>query len=258
MTGKITANKKIISLLALFSVMVLLCFSVKEVYATDLIPYIDLQVGTTESADSATTTIQLMLLFALITFAPSILLVLTCFTRIIIVLGFVRTALGTQSMPPNQVLIGVALFLTLFLMGPTFLSINENAVVPYSQGQISTAEALNRGMEPIREFMFLQVETKDMQLFAGLSGETFETQDDIPNRVLIPAFILGEVTKGFRIGIFVYIPSIIIDMVVASVLMAMGMMMLPPAMISSPIKLLFFVMVDGWPLIIESLVMTFR
>lgn len=254
----IKINKKMMFLFALFTTMTFLFVNIGEVYATDLIPYIDLQVGTTDNADSATSTVQLMLLFALITFAPSILLVLTCFTRIIIVLGFVRTALSTQSMPPNQVLIGIALFLTLFLMGPTFLQINENAVKPYSQGQISTAQAFEKGMEPIREFMMKQVETADMALFAGLSGDSYETIDDIPNRVLIPAFILGEVTKGFRIGIFIYIPSIVIDMVVASVLMAMGMMMLPPAMISSPIKLLLFVMVDGWPLIIESLMMTFN
>lgn len=255
-------NKKLIFLavaiiLIATSIIAVFKFNTVSVFATDISSLINLQIGT-ESEDSAVSTIQLLLLFTLITLSPALLMVLTCFTRIIIVIGFVRQAIGTQSAPPNQVAIGIALFLTIFLMGPTFTEINETAVKPYAAGEISTEEAFSLGSEPLRKFMFMQVEEVDMALFAGLAGETYATIDEIPNRVLIPAFILGEITKAFRIGIFIYIPSIMIDMVVASVLMAMGMMMLPPAMISAPIKLLFFVMVDGWSLIIENLVKTFN
>jgi flagellar biosynthetic protein FliP len=173
-------------------------------------------------------------------------------------LHFLRSALGTQQMPPNQVLIGLALFLTFFIMSPTLSTINETAVQPFAAGQITQEEAIETGLKPLRSFMIRQVEKKDLALFASLANETYETPEDIPNTVLIPSFILGEVSKGFRFGFFIYMPFIVVDMVVSSTLMAMGMMMLPPAMISLPFKVLLFVMVDGWNLVIEYLVKTFK
>ena len=206
----------------------------------------------------ASSTIQLIFIFVLIALAPTLLIMLTSFTRIIIVMHFLRSALGTQQMPPNQILIGLALFLTFFIMGPIFARINEEAFVPYSYGQITQAQVVEIGMEPIRQFMINNVRLTDLAFFAGLAGESFETPEDIPFRVLIPAFILTELTIGFIIGFIIFVPFIVIDMVVSSVLMAMGMMMLPPAMISTPFKILLFILVDGWTLLIGELVRTFN
>ncbi|MCL2617575.1 MAG: flagellar type III secretion system pore protein FliP [Defluviitaleaceae bacterium] len=219
---------------------------------------IELTMTTLDNPEQVVPTLQVFLMLTLIGMAPFLLLMLTSFTRIIISLSFIRSALGTQQMPPNQVLIGMALFLTLFIMGPIFTEINDTAITPFGQGQMGQEEALEVAMEPLREFMWRQVEPRDLELFIRLSGETFETMEDIPNRVLIPAFMLGELTKGFRIGFMIFMPFIVIDMIVASVLMAMGMMMLPPAMISLPFKVLLFVMVDGWSLLMESILLTFR
>jgi len=191
--------------------------------------------------------------------APSILIMMTSFTRIIIVLSFTRNALGTQQMPPNQVLIGLALFLTFFLMSPIGAKINENAIEPYLSGQMDQEQFLEEAMKPIREFMFKQTREKDLELFINLSGmEDPETLDDVPNNVLIPSFIISELKTAFQIGFLIYVPFIIIDMVVASTLMSMGMMMLPPVMISLPFKILLFIMVDGWNLVIKTLVTGFR
>lgn len=203
-------------------------------------------------------TLQIFFLVTLISFLPTILLMMTSFTRIIITMSMIRSALGTQQQPPNQVLIGIALFLTFFIMGPTFQEINENAIQPYSEGVITQEIFMEEAMIPLREFMYKQTAEKDVALFASFEGETYDSVEDIPSRVLIPAFILGEITKGFQIGFIIYIPFIVIDMIVASILMAMGMMMLPPAMISMPFKLLFFVLADGWVLIFENLIKTFR
>ena len=202
--------------------------------------------------------IRILLVLTVISLAPSILVMLTSFTRTIVVLHFTRAAIGTQTSPPNQVLIGLALFLTLFIMWPTFSQVYEKAIVPLDEGTIDQREAFQIGMEPIREFMFEQTQIKDMNLFIDMSGETFEDFRDVPNRILIPSFILSELRTSFIIGFLIYIPFIIIDMVVASVLMSMGMMMLPPTTISLPFKILLFVMADGWELIIGSLVKTFR
>ncbi|MCL2617144.1 MAG: flagellar type III secretion system pore protein FliP [Defluviitaleaceae bacterium] len=219
---------------------------------------IELTMTTLDNPDQVVPTLQVFLMLTLIGMAPFLLLMLTSFTRIIISLSFMRSALGTQQMPPNQVLVGMALFLTMFIMGPIFTQINETAVRPFGQGLIGQEEAIETAMEPLREFMWRQVEPGDIELFIRLSGETYETLEDVPDRVLIPAFILGEITKGFRIGFFIFMPFIVIDMIVASILMAMGMMMLPPAMISLPFKILLFVMVDGWALLLEGVVLTFR
>ena len=212
----------------------------------------------TDNPSGVATVLQLLLMLSLISLAPSLLIMITSFTRIIISLQFLRSALGTQQMPPNQVLVGLALFLTMFLMGPIFTDINENAVKPFSDGRLTAEQAIDRGMEPLRGFMRSQAEDKDIALFVELSGQVFETPEDIPDRVLIPAFMLGELTKGFKVGFIIYLPFIVIDMIVASVLMAMGMMMLPPVMISMPFKILLFIMSGGWSFMIESLVRTFR
>jgi flagellar biosynthetic protein FliP len=206
----------------------------------------------------AASTLQILFLMSAISLAPSLLIMLTSFVRIIISLHFLRSALGTQQMPPGQVLIGMSLFLTLFVMGPIFTEINETAIKPWSEGQLPAKQAIEAGMRPLRQFMFNQAEDKDMALFIELSGEAYSSREEIPNRVLIPAFMLGELTKGFKIGFIIYLPFIVIDMVVASVLMAMGMMMLPPAMISLPFKLLLFIMSGGWSYLIESVIRTFR
>ena len=202
--------------------------------------------------------IRILLILTIISLAPSILVMLTSFTRIIVVLHFTRAAIGTQTSPPNQVLIGLALFLTLFIMWPTFSQVYDTAIVPLDEGTIDQREAFAIGMEPIREFMFSQTQIKDLNLFIDMSGETFEDYKDVPNRILIPSYILSELRTAFIIGFLIYIPFIVIDMVVSSVLMSMGMMMLPPTTISLPFKILLFVMADGWELIVGSLVKTFR
>jgi flagellar biosynthetic protein FliP len=206
----------------------------------------------------ASSTLEILLFMSAISLAPSLLIMLTSFVRIIISLSFLRSALGTQQMPPSQVLIGLALFLTLFVMGPIFTEINDTAVKPYTEGAIGAQEAIDAGMKPLRQFMLNQAEDKDMALFMELSGEVYESVEELPYRVIMPAFMLGELTKGFKIGFIIYLPFIAIDMVVASILMAMGMMMLPPAMISLPFKLLLFIMSGGWSFLVENLVRTFR
>ena len=214
--------------------------------------------GTVEDSSLATT-LQMLLILTVISLVPSILIMVTSFTRILIVLHFVRSALGTQTTPPNQILIGLALFLTLFIMSPTLSKVNEEAIKPLSAGEITAEEALDAGIEPIREFMFGETRNEELVLFLDIAGiETVDTADDIPTWVLVPAFIISELRAAFIIGFLIYIPFIVIDMVVSSTLMAMGMMMLPPTTISMPFKILLFIMADGWNLIIESVLRTFK
>lgn len=203
-------------------------------------------------------TLQILLAITLISLAPSILIMVTSFTRILIVLHFVRSALGTQTTPPNQILIGLALFLTFFIMSPVFTQINDNAIKPLSNNEITQEEALTAGLAPLREFMVKQVKPKDLKLFMNIAGmDTVESVDQIPITVIIPSFIISELRAAFIIGFLIYIPFIVIDMVVAATLMSMGMMMLPPTTISMPFKILLFIMADGWTLIIGELVKTF-
>ena len=210
-------------------------------------------------SDSGTlsSTVRILLVLTVLALAPSILIMLTSFTRIIIVLHFVRSAIGTQTSPPNQILIGLALFLTLFIMWPTFNTINEKAIQPLDRGEITQDEALTAGLEPIRNFMYGQTQEKDLNLFCEIADVTYEDYDDVPFVVLVPSFIISELRTAFIIGVLIYIPFIVIDMVVASVLMSMGMMMLPPTTISLPFKILLFILADGWNLVIGSLVQTF-
>lgn len=201
--------------------------------------------------------IRMLLVLTVLSLAPSIMIMLTSFTRIIVVLHFVRTALGTQSSPPNQVLTGLALFLTLFIMSPVFSQINEEAIRPLDQGEITMEAAIERAQEPIRNFMYPVTQTKDINMFCEIAGVTYEERDEIPMTVLIPSFIISELRTAFIIGFLIYVPFIVIDMVVSSVLMSMGMMMLPPTTISMPFKILLFVLADGWNLVIRELVRTF-
>ena len=220
---------------------------------------VDFNISSAEGEDSSlATTLQMLFILTIISLAPSILIMVTSFTRILVVLHFVRSAMGTQTTPPNQVLIGLALFLTLFIMSPTLSKVNEEAIKPLSAGEITAEEALDAGIEPIREFMFGETRNEELVLFLDIAGiETVDTADDIPTWVLVPAFIISELRAAFIIGFLIYIPFIVIDMVVSSVLMSMGMMMLPPTTISMPFKILLFVLADGWNLVIVNLVKTF-
>lgn len=214
---------------------------------------------TTEGGNgSISGSLQILITLTLIAISPILLIMLTSFTRVIIVLHFTRAALNTNTAPPNQVLIGLALFLTFFIMGPAISEINETAYTPYLEGEITQEEAIEIGMKPLREFMYAQTQTKDVQMFMEISGTTWDGQlDSIPTSVLVPSFIISELRTAFIIGFLIYIPFLVIDMVVSSVLMSMGMMMLPPTTISMPFKILLFVLADGWNLVIGNLVRTF-
>ncbi len=223
-----------------------------------------LSIGVTLDTDndegSLAGTLQMLIVLTVISLAPSILVMMTSFTRIIVVLHFVRTALGTQSTPPNNVLIGLSLFLTMFIMSPTLTQVFDNGITPLAEGKISQEKAIEECMTPMREFMFNQLDkdSDSLRTFMNIAGmESVESRDDIPTNVLIPAFIVSELRAAFIIGFLIYIPFIVIDMVIASTLMSMGMMMLPPTTISMPFKILLFVLVDGWNLVIEQLVNTF-
>jgi len=219
---------------------------------------LNLDLGNSTSQQMGTS-LQLLLLMTVLSLAPAILMLMTSFTRIIIVLSFVRNALGTQQLPPNQVMVGLALFLTLFVMEPTWNQINTQAVQPYLANQITQTEALTKAEEPLRVFMFKQTREKDLELFVGLSKMAQpKTYRDVPTYVLIPAFVISELKTAFQMGFAIFIPFIVIDMIVSSTLMSVGMMMLPPMMISLPFKLLLFVLVDGWHLVVQSLVTSFH
>ena len=203
--------------------------------------------------------VQLLLLIAGITLIPALLFCVTGFTRILIVLGFIRSGLGTPTSPPNQVLVGIALFLTIFVMAPTFNAMKKDAIDPLQKGQISQSQAFERGQQPLRDFMFKQTRTKDLALFVSLSKmDRPKTRADIPTHVLMPAFIISELKTAFQIGFLIFLPFLVIDLVVSSTLMSMGMMMLPPVFISLPFKILLFVLVDGWDLVTRSLVQSFN
>ncbi len=259
-------NRQRIGKIIIIAVLISLLFSSSvfgaavETPAAPGIPSIDLSIGDGNSDNAGVvTSVQIILLLTVLTIAPSILIMMTCFTRIIIVLSFIRRALSLQTVPPNQVLIGLALFLTFFIMSPTINEIKTNAYEPFVAGEINQTVAFEEATDPLRDFMLRQVRTKDLKLFIDISGEgSLEAYEEIPLPVLIPGFIISEIKTGFEIGFLLFIPFIVIDMIVASTLMALGMMMLPPVMISLPFKILLFIMVDGWNLIIEKLIMTIR
>lgn len=222
------------------------------------LPTVNLGLKSTENPKEVVSAIRVILMLTVLTLAPAILILMTSFTRIIIVLSFLRQAMGTQQMPPNQLLVGLALFLTLFIMSPIFSEVNSAALKPYMGGEITQEQAVDKALVPIRRFMFNQTRDSDLKLFVGMSKmEMPKTRADVPTSVLIPAFIISELKTAFQIGFILYLPFLVIDMVTASVLMAMGMMMLPPVVISLPFKIMLFVLVDGWALLVGSLVKTF-
>ena len=204
-----------------------------------------------------TVAVQIVLLMTLLSVAPSLVLLMTSFTRIIIVLSFVRTALGVPSAPSNQIIAGLALFLTFFIMGPTFERVHKEALKPYLDGQMQSAEALDKATTPLKEFMLKQTRTRDLEYFLELGGFGPTAVKDLPIRVVIPAFVISELQSAFQMGFLLFLPFLVIDFLVGSVLMALGMMMMPPNVVSLPFKLLLFVLVDGWHLIVKTLVQSF-
>lgn len=223
------------------------------------LPAVDLSIRPADSPDQVVDSVKLLVLLTLLSLAPAFLVMMTSFTRIIIVLSLLRTALGVHQAPANQIVIGLALFLTVFIMAPVYREINDNSIQPYLQNQISQEEAQERGVKPLRDFMLRQTREKDLGLFISLAKmEKPEKPEDVPLHVVIPSFIISELKTAFEIGFLLFVPFLVIDMVVASILMSMGMFMLPPVMISLPFKILLFVMVDGWYLVVKSLVESFR
>lgn len=263
----IKIKKKFLRILGMLIVISSLTFIFSTpVYAADVdegagstIPW-QMDINLTNNGDSQnlSSTLQILLLLTVITLAPSIIIMVTSFTRIVVVLHFVRSAVGTMTTPPNQVIIGLALFLTMFIMSPIMTKVNDTALKPLSKNEITQEEAIEKGMEPIRNFIFEQTNKKDLKLFLDIADiHEVKGIKEIPTTVLIPSFIISELRTAFIIGFLIYIPFIIIDMVVASTLMSMGMMMLPPTTISMPFKILLFILADGWNLIIGNLVKTF-
>lgn len=223
------------------------------------IPQINVGVQSAENPQEVATSLQILFMLTVLSLAPSILIMMTSFTRIIVVLSFLRSALGTQQMPPNQVIIGLALFLTFFTMAPYWQQVNQQALQPFIEGSLTQDAAVEKGLQPIREFMLKQTRENDLALFVNLADAPRPSgPEEVPTYVLMPAFVISELKTAFQIGFLIYIPFIIIDMVVASTLMSMGMMMLPPVTISLPFKILLFILVDGWHLVIRSLVTSFR
>ena len=218
----------------------------------------NLSITYTDKQGNLSGTLRILIILTLVAMIPFLVLMMTSFTRILVVLHFVRAALGTQTSPPNQVMVGLTLFLTFFIMNPVITQINETAVKPFEAEQLTQDEFVDAALAPLREFMYPQTQTKDVRLFMDIAKiESVESIDDIPTRVLVPAFVISELRKAFIIGFLIYIPFIVIDMVVASTLMSMGMMMLPPTTISMPFKILLFILADGWNLVIGNLVKTF-
>ncbi len=222
-------------------------------------PKLSVEVGKATSPDDVSVTLQILFLMTILSLAPAILILTTAFTRIIVVFHFLKQAMGTPQMPPAQVLIGLAMFLTFFVMAPTWRKVNDQALQPYLQKKMTLQEAYDKGVEPIREFMFRQTREEDLGLFLKFAGvEKPKSRSEVPTYALVPAYAISELRVGFQIGFILFIPFIIIDMVVASILMSMGMMMLPPVMVSMPFKILLFILVDGWHLVVDSLMQSFR
>jgi flagellar biosynthetic protein FliP len=222
------------------------------------LPSLSLSFANNQKPADTVAVLRIIIMLTVLSLAPAILIMMTSFTRIVVVLSFVRQALGTQQMPPNQLIVGLALFLSFFVMAPTWKSMTANAIEPYLNEKIDQQTAYERAEAPLREFMFAQTREKDLELFLSLSkGTKPKNRADVPTYVLVPSFVISELKTAFQIGFMLYLPFLVLDMVVASVLMAMGMMMLPPVVISLPFKLLLFVLVDGWELVVGSLVRSF-
>ncbi len=250
--------KKVLLFALLFAVL----FNPAAVHAQQAtsvpFPHIGINVGTSSKPGDVSVTLQLLLLLTVLSLAPSIMIMTTSYLRIIIVFHFLKTALGTPQMPPSQLVAGISLFITFFVMAPTWSKVNDVALKPLMDGKITAEQAYDNGIAPVREFMFRNVRNDDLELFIGLAHlNRPNDRNDLPTYVVIPAFVLSELRAGFIIGFFLFIPFIMIDMIIASILMSMGMMMLPPTLISLPFKILLFILVDGWHLVIGSVVRSF-
>lgn len=254
-----TRNKRLIALVAGGGIMLMTTLLIMPDKAMALqLPTMQIGLGETNNPKQISTLIEILLLFTILSIAPAILLMMTCFTRLIVAFSFLKKALGTQTTPPNQVLVGLSLFLTLFIMTPVFRQMNTTAIKPYLDEKISAEQALTAGLQPLRGFMFKQTRQEDLALFMSIAKlNKPRDKADVPTTVLIPAFMISELKTAFQIGFVLFLPFLVIDMVVSSVLLSMGMMMLPPVMISLPFKLLLFVLVDGWHLIVGSLIQSF-
>ena len=254
-------NKKLTAIIFLLVVFAATSFAQQTGQTQSLsfpLPKVDVQVGSSNNGQDVSVTLQILLLMTILALAPSIMIMTTAYLRIIIVFHFLKSALGTQQMPPGQLLAGVALFITFFVMAPTWNKVNEEALKPLMDEKITTEEAYNKGIEPIREFMFKHVRDEDLGLFISLANMTRpNNRTELPTYIVIPAFVLSELRTGFIIGFFLFIPFLMVDMIIASILMSMGMMMLPPMLVSLPFKILLFILVDGWNLIIGSVVRSF-
>jgi flagellar biosynthetic protein FliP len=239
--------------------LVMLVLVVASAHAEPIaLPSLNIGVGASSKPSDVSVTIQIFLMLTILSLAPGLLIMTTSFTRIVVVLSFLRTAMGTQQAPSNQIILALSMFLTFFIMNPVWNQINKEAYQPWKAQQISQEMAMDRAVQPIRKFMLSQTREKDLALFVSLSKlPRPKNANDIPTLTIIPAFMISELRTAFQIGFLIYIPFIVVDMVVASVLMSMGMMMLPPVMISLPFKILLFVLVDGWGLVISSLVKSF-
>lgn len=225
----------------------------------DKTPVISLNLDQVNDPDAFVPALKIVAILTVLTVAPAILLMMTSFTRILIVLSFLRQALGTQTMPPNQIIIGLSMFLTLFTMSPVLDTVFQDGIVPYLNKTQTQEESVDRMLKPVRAFMLSQTRKSDLSLLMGLTKlQKPQNQADIPFKVIVPAFMISELKTAFQIGFLVYIPFLVIDMVVSSVLMAMGMMMLPPTVVSLPFKLILFVLIDGWALIVDSLIKSFH
>jgi flagellar biosynthesis protein FliP len=244
-------------LLPFFALAVLLAAASPA--AAQVLPKVTIGIDQAKSPQEASVTLQIVFLMTILSLAPGILMLMTPFTRIAVVMGFLKKALGTQSVPPNQVVMGLSLLLTWFVMQPQITEINEQALQPYLAQEIGYKDALEKAMKPMRQFMLRQCGENELAVMVRVSkGPRPAKVDDIPNAVLIPAFVMSEMKTAFIIGFLIYLPFLVIDMVVASILMSLGMMMLPPVMVSLPLKLILFVMVDGWTLVTQGLVSSFK
>jgi flagellar biosynthetic protein FliP len=217
------------------------------------VPRIEIGFGPAEDRDQVSAALQILALLTVLSLAPAILMLTTAFTRIVIILSLLRTAIGTQSIPPNQVLIGLSLFLTLYVMAPTFERVQAEALQPYMAGQLTMQEAVEEAKDPMRDFMLRNTYTQDLQLFLNMRGEQPESPEDVSMVSLIPAFVISELKTAFIVGFYLFIPFVIIDLIVASVLMSMGMMMMPPVVVSLPAKLLVFILADGWTVLVTAI-----
>jgi flagellar biosynthesis protein FliP len=223
------------------------------------LPKLSVEVGKSTKPEDVSVTLQILFLMTILSLAPAILILTTAFTRIVVVLHFLRQGLGTQQVPPSQVVVGLSMFLTFFVMSPTWTRVNNDALQPYLDSKISLAQAYEKGVVPVREFMMKHTREEDLALFVKMTnGEKPTTRADVPLQALVPAFAISELRVGFQIGFVLFIPFLVIDMVISSILLSMGMMMLPPMLVSLPFKVLLFVLVDGWHLVVSSLLESFR